>query len=768
MAFEHPLVKSGAVEERAYQVNIARGAREVSTLVVLPTGMGKTMIAIMVMADVKYRRPDGKILFLAPTKPLVNQHARDIEELLDVDGVVVFTGEVKPDDREKLWDENDVIVSTPQVVRNDLMAQRISMEDVSLVIFDEAHRGVGNYAYVYIGEVYGKQDGLRLGLTASPGSEIDTIVSVCEELGFENVEIRTKYDKDVVNYVQKRDMDWITVRLTSNQKRIVDLLQRVRKDHIKELQKLGFLNGRNPERVPKKDILKTNRSIHAGIKTGGRRSLYHAASVAAACLKLDHAIDLAQTQGPDGLREFLDKLQNEADSRGGSRAASRLMDRAEVKEASFLLDKTEEEHPKVGKAVEVVSEQFKKKEDSRVIVFTSYRRTAQKLNMELAKVPGILPVRFVGQADKKGDKGMKQSQQVKVIQDFEEGKYNVMVATSVGEEGLDIPSTDLVVFYEPVPSEIRTIQRRGRTARKRRGKVVILMTKNTRDEAYYWASHGKEKKMWRSLNKLKDRLKGKVKVDVSMDEEPVRVVKKKSKKELRKQRDEIKRDNKQRSLIDFESKDDCSSDVSKQITVDVREQNSRVVRELARKDVKIIATQLSSGDYIISEDMAVERKSVDDFLGSLMDGRLFSQAKKLTSDFPNAVMIIEGGTLHGRRNINEKAIYGALASLVSDFRITVFRSEDERETAGIMAALLSRSSGSGKKTSVRKDKRSFSTADSKKYVLEGLPNVSGTLADRLLEHFGSVRAVFQADQDELQKVKGIGPQTAKKIVELID
>ncbi|MFW5898653.1 MAG: DEAD/DEAH box helicase, partial [Candidatus Saliniplasma sp.] len=176
MTYEHPLIKVGSIEEREYQINISEVAKDISTLVVLPTGMGKTIIAFIVIADVLENDPEGKILFLAPTKPLVSQHSKDIENLLDIDDPVVFTGEVRPDKREKLWEENQIIVSTPQVIRNDLMAQRISLEDVSLTIFDEAHRAVGNYAYVYIGEEYNQTDGLTLGLTASPGSEIEDIL----------------------------------------------------------------------------------------------------------------------------------------------------------------------------------------------------------------------------------------------------------------------------------------------------------------------------------------------------------------------------------------------------------------------------------------------------------------------------------------------------------------------------------------------------------------------------------------------------------------
>src|SRR3989449_5244116 len=144
----HELLRRGAVEERAYQVNIARACLERSTLVVLPTGMGKTVIAAMVIAEV-LRQRGGRILFLAPTKPLVEQHAASMRNVLVVDRITLFTGEATaPEDRELLWREKKIIVSTPQVIRNDLRAERISLDDVSLIVFYEAHPAVGAYAYV--------------------------------------------------------------------------------------------------------------------------------------------------------------------------------------------------------------------------------------------------------------------------------------------------------------------------------------------------------------------------------------------------------------------------------------------------------------------------------------------------------------------------------------------------------------------------------------------------------------------------------------------
>ncbi len=582
-----------------------------------------------------------------------------------------------------------------------------------------------------------------------------------------------------MNYIQKMDIKWIDVKLTKSHRRIVEKLKDILKRDIKNLQKYGFLKNQNPKRVSRKKIIEASNQIQGRLHSGGDPRLYNAASIAASALKIDHAIDQAETQGPEVLKDYLDKLKNEADSRGGSKAAQRLMKSEEMKEVLELLKNFDEEHPKIPKTIEVVNKQFRKKSDSRIIVFTNYRNTARLLTRVLAEEQGVKPIRFVGQANKEGDKGLKQKDQIEAIRRFERGTYNVLVATSVGEEGLDIPATDLVVFYEPVPSEIRTIQRRGRTARERKGRVAILITKNTRDEAYYWASKNKEKKMNRNLKVLKRDLEDKVRVGESMKKrkQEYNVIKKKSKKQLSKERENMEdlKEN-QRSLMDFEGKtesDDEQNDKEdkeeiRSLTLDTREQNSKVATELSKKGIKINTSQLTTGDYIISEDTAVERKSVEDFLESLIDGRLFSQAKSLKEQYLKPVIILEGEGLHHKRNIKDKAVYGALASLTTDFGIPVISSKDEIETASLIDSMLSRKKSTKKSRTLRKDKESMSTFNQKKFILEGLPSVSGILAERLLDQFGSVRAVFQADEDDLQKVKGVGPETAQKIVTVID
>ena len=142
--------------------------------------------------------------------------------------------------------------------------------------------------------------------------------------------------------------------------------------------------------------------------------------------------------------------------------------------------------------------------------------------------PAIKAVRFVGQSSRADDEGLSQKKQAEILQKFRAGEFNVLIATSVGEEGIDIPATDMVLFYEPVPSEIRSIQRKGRTGRARAGRVVVLMAKGTRDEAYYWISDRKEKTMNRQMQSLSGQTSESLAREFSprqlqITEEPVRI-----------------------------------------------------------------------------------------------------------------------------------------------------------------------------------------------------------------------------------------------------
>src|SRR5690348_15104516 len=220
-----------------------------------------------------------------------------------------------------------------------------------------------------------------------------------------------------------------------------------------------------------------------------RGPLYTALMYQSSALTLMYCLELMGSQGSYSLRAFLERIENDE----GKAHASLLKD-SRIMEIRVLLAKIEKEHPKIQRLIELVKEHHHPSRDnpkgnsSRVLVFTQYRDTARHLTDVLSR-HGIKSSRFVGQAKREGDRGMKQKEQAAILESFRNGDFEVLVATSIAEEGLDIPEVDLVVFYELIPSEIRYIQRKGRTGRKTAGSVVILAAKEDRKSTRLNSSH---------------------------------------------------------------------------------------------------------------------------------------------------------------------------------------------------------------------------------------------------------------------------------------
>ncbi len=506
----HPLLKNELIEIREYQVNIAKSALRGNTLVVLPTGLGKTVIAIFVIVEV-LRRKGGKILFLAPTKPLVEQHVRTLRNLTKVKNIVLLTGEIRKNKRKDLVKDAEIVVSTPQVIQNDIQSGDINIGEFTLIVFDEAHKAVGNYAYVYIAKEYAKsrEDHLILAMTASPGGSEEKVMEIIENLRIENVEIRTEHDADVRKYVKGIKTRIVTLPMPEELKKLHKALKELYDEIIAELRKYELFLRK--KRITRKDLLIAQATVRDRIEEGNT-DYYNAAMLVTMAIKVDYAMEYLETQGLEACYEQLQRIITEGNSRDGSRAAKVLVSNARfiqvVRLARELIkNKDRVENPKLDALKVIVRKQLAENPNSRIIVFTHFRETSQLVAEALNEVPGIRAVRFIGQASKGEDKGMNQRKQVEILKKFREGVYNVLVATQVAEEGLDIPSTDMVIFYEPVPSEIRAIQRRGRTGRTDIGKVVILTIKGTRDVAYLWSSKHKERKMKNELRWLRVLLK---------------------------------------------------------------------------------------------------------------------------------------------------------------------------------------------------------------------------------------------------------------------
>jgi Fanconi anemia group M protein len=495
------LLRTGGIEVRDYQRNIAKSASEKSTLVVLPTGMGKTLISVLVAVERLEKFPGTKVLITAPTRPLNAQHKKSFESLTSIPKgrIVLVTGKTPPHERAEIYNDATVIVATPQTIENDLREGRLDMRDFSFVTFDESHRAVKDYAYSDIARKFMLQSRqpLVLALTASPGWTEAKIKEVCKNLFIKAVEIRSESDGDVEEYVKPVDREYIYVDFPEDFKKIRELLQDVLKEDMEWLKSHHYV----PTTIPSRTMLLglQNRTAARYSATKNYMLIWPLMRSAEA-IKLSHAIELIETQGIPFLHEYLEKMKGSK-----KRTDQRLLKHGKIIDAVKLIDELhakEIDHPKIDKIREMVKDFVSKDPDTKIIIFANFRSTVDKIKRILEK-DGIPTETLVGQSMKNGS-GMSQDEQIDVLKRFRNGRFNVLCGTSVSEEGIDVPSVDYAIFHEAVPSEIRAIQRRGRIGRDAVGRAIFLITRGTRDEAYFFSSMNKERKMKKVLRDMKE------------------------------------------------------------------------------------------------------------------------------------------------------------------------------------------------------------------------------------------------------------------------
>jgi len=499
---ERPLLNSGVIERREYQLELAEVGTTDHTLVCLPTGLGKTTVSLLVTAS-RLAEVGGTSLLLAPTKPLVSQHADFYRTALSIpdEEIVTFTGEVRPDDRADLWERAQLVIATPQVVENDLIGGRISLSDTTHITFDECHRASGDYAYNYIAERYhaDAENPLVTGMSASPGGDREAIEEVCANLGLNEVTVMTEEDADVGTYTHETSVEWERITLPEEVIEIRDALNGVIKERLGKLKELGVARSTQPDQSQRD--LNAIRAELQKLMNNDQSEGYQGMSIHAEVMKLRRAVTLAETQSVESLRRYFERQRNAARSSGASKASQRFVSEPSVRKAVRMAEDFDDLHPKFRRTRILLAETLGIEGGDRVIVFTESRDTAETLTEFLGEHFSVH--KFVGQGDKEGSDGMTQKQQQETLDAFRAGEFEVLVSTSVAEEGLDVPEVDLVLFYEPVPTAIRSIQRRGRTGRQTEGKVTVLMAEDTRDEAYFWISRRRESQMESQLRTLK-------------------------------------------------------------------------------------------------------------------------------------------------------------------------------------------------------------------------------------------------------------------------
>ncbi len=760
----HFLIGKNLVIRRAYQENIFINCLNQNSLIVIPTGLGKTIIALMLAVHRLSEKPNSKIIFLAPTKPLVEQHFKSFLELtlLPPESLKSITGATVPDKRKEIWKDTKIAFMTPQVLQNDIISNIYSLKDVSLIIFDECHRTVGDYAYCFIANKYMdvSKDPQIIGLTASPGSTEDKINEIKQNLFVEHIEIRTEKDSDVKPYIHKVDNEWIKIKLPKEFLEIKAILTEKLKDIYKWLKQNELLESYDINKITRKDILKLsniiNRRITYARDNNEKFQMFYAKKLTANSIRISHMTELIETQGVNVLIDYIEKNEEKIKKNTANKSLRELFSDNSIKRVKYLIYQIQAKgiiHPKIEKLKQILNSQIVENKDSRVLVFCHFRDSVNNIVKFFENDDVIRAHKFVGQQTKGSDKGLTQKEQIKLLEEFKEGIYNTLIGTSVAEEGLDIAECDLVIFYDVVPSAIRTIQRRGRTGRKKEGKVFILMAEDTRDEGYYWAEKIKEKNMKKSLEKIKN-TENQLKSGQS------------NLLNFITQETESKNNVEEFNKIENSTVKRILGAEKFEIICDNRETSSPVVRILSLMGVNLKLEQLTVADYLISDRAGIERKSAKDFNDSIMDGRLFNELIELKNNFKRPILILEGDPFL-ISNINENALYGTITSIILNLGIIVYKTKDPKDTAMFLYQLAKKEQTESKsKINLRFEKAPIELSHLLEYIVAGIPGVNSLRAKNLLIEFKTLQKIFMADIPDLTKVDNIGKKIAQEIYKI--
>ncbi|OJK01091.1 hypothetical protein ASPACDRAFT_59882 [Aspergillus aculeatus ATCC 16872] len=502
---------------RDYQFNIAQKGLFHNLLVALPTGLGKTFIAATIMLNWLRWTKDAQIVFVAPTKPLV---AQQIDACFQIAGVprsqtTMLTGEAAPGVRAEEWKAKRVFFMTPQTLVNDLKTGIADPKRIVLLVVDEAHRATGGYAYVEVVKFLRRynQSFRVLALTATPGSTVEAVQAVIDGLDISRVEIRTEQSLDIREYVHAKDIEVQTFRNSEEMVLCMDLLTKTLQPLVDQLRSLNAYWGRDPMGLTAFGLTKARqqwmmsdvgRNAHFGLKGKVNAIFTVLASLA-------HGIDLLKYHGITPFYRHLAHFQSNTDGqKGGKYQRQVVQDESFKKLMNHLQPWTKNPefigHPKLEYLKQVVLNHFmdagegagtgedQAKPATRVMIFVHFRDSAEEVTRVLKRYePMIRPHVFVGQSSAKGSEGMNQKTQLDIVQKFKSGTYNTIVATSIGEEGLDIGEVDLIVCYDSSASPIRMLQRMGRTGRKRAGNIVLLLMQGKEEESYVKAKDNYEK-----------------------------------------------------------------------------------------------------------------------------------------------------------------------------------------------------------------------------------------------------------------------------------
>ncbi|MCY3411407.1 MAG: DEAD/DEAH box helicase [Candidatus Heimdallarchaeota archaeon] len=748
----HPFIKKDTIQARIYQQILFAEAVKQNSLIILPTGLGKTIIMIMIIAHF-LKNSEGKIIIVAPTKPLIDQHLSSFKKFLNIEDelIILMSGSLSPQSRVSLWKSGRIIVATPQIVRNDIVRGIVNLTEVSLICYDEAHRAIGDDPYVLSAEVYAQKNlsGRIVGFTASPKDK-EKLREIVQNLSIEIIKYMDEKNDKIKPYIHGSDEEVIWLELPEKIKYILDIMKLYVEENYSILKKLDCLPKNKYQGLSKKSLIQVPKLLNKKRNQLDDTDFFAGMRAYGQIMLVYQGIEMLETQGVETLNSYFSAkiLEFKKENKSSLRFFLQNENITKAREMTMKLIQQGIRHPKIEKLIDFVQITINSNQDSRILIFANYKATVYYIIEELKLLPNIKIHHFVGQSKSSYGDGLSQKDQKEVMDYFRSGEYNVLVSTSVGEEGLDVAQCDFVIFYDITPSSTRLIQRSGRTGRSRRGKIIKYVTKGTRDEVYFYSSRKKAKGIKKAVNDVMEELSS-----------------------------TNKNNPKNQPLSAFFSDDRAEEKQGKDVQVntdkiliqiDHREKGSAILRELLNSNVEIKQVELEIGDFILSERVAVERKTISDFCNSLIDQRLFTQLSELKRTYLKPILIIEGNDHEGCR-IQPNAYRGALASIMIDFSIPIYHCANPKETVEILLALAKREQEDNKRSNIIRTPLSRgSIYEDQLALIAMLPNINTILANKLLVKFGSPNKIFQATLNELKEVHGIGDQIARKIIDILN
>lgn len=494
---------------RDYQFNIVRRGLFHNLLIALPTGLGKTFIAATIMLNWYRWTQDAQIVFVAPTKPLV---AQQVAACFNIAGIpksatTMLTGNTAPGIRAEEWTNKRVFFMTPQTIINDLKAGICDPKRVVLLVVDEAHRATGSYAYVEVVKYLKRfTNSFRVvALTATPGASVEAVQEVIDGLGVSKVEIRTEESLDIRQYVHSRKIDPLIFEYSEEMVMIMDLFSEAVRPVLNRLNGMNAYWSKDPLSLTPFGCTQARQKWMA---SQGQRSDFATKgmvnTIFTILASLSHSLELLKFHGIVPFFHKVCEFRNEAEGDKGGKYRRQILDSGSFKTMmarvqSWVSNVEFIGHPKLEYLQSVVLNHFLDASEgsissTKIMVFVHFRDSAEEVVRILKRnEPMVRPHVFVGQASSKNSAGMDQKKQLDIIQKFKSGTYNTLVATSIGEEGLDIGEVDLIVCYDASASPIRMLQRMGRTGRKRAGNIKVLLMKKREEGNFTQAKDNYEK-----------------------------------------------------------------------------------------------------------------------------------------------------------------------------------------------------------------------------------------------------------------------------------